>query len=61
MLSLVAEDRDESENSADLVQVVYHYLATGLYQDNVPAENSKRVIRKKARRFAVCNEELYYK
>ena len=41
MFSVFAMDRDESKNSADIVQAVYHLL------------NGKRVIRKKARRFAV--------
>ena len=49
----------ESDADDDIVEQVYHYLTKSEYPSGV-SEHRKRGIRKKAKRFAVKDGELYY-
>ena len=49
----------ESDAADDIVEQVYHYLTKSEYPSSI-SEYRKRGIRKKAKRSAVKDRELYY-
>ena len=50
---------NEAKAEEDLVELVYQYISTKSYPPGC-SESKKRIIRKKAKRFEVCDGELCY-
>jgi len=59
MLKMDEDVREQGQTEIDLVQQAYVYVTDKTYPEGC-SENLKRVIRWKAKKFAVRDGELYY-